>query len=282
MAILKRIRENLKAVSTIQTITRIYQEIANLRMNKIRQRVLSNRELIEGLSQIYGQVKGAYFSQLKKRGQKKKEKSFIKPEWSRVVVFLSGNERFYGTLILEIWKEILNYLAKKEAVLAVVGEMGKYLVERSGFGFKMFYFELDDDNPEKEQIKRIIEFIKDYEEIIVFHGRFETVLSQKVAQSNISGIPPQKELAEIKSYLFEPSPEAVLEFFETELMSAFFNQAVLEHQLSRYATRMVAMYQATQNAEKRKKKLEIEEKKLKRQLFNKTQVELFSGSQLWL
>ena len=146
----------------------------------------------------------------------------------------------------------------------------------------MFYFELDDEKPERERVKGIIEFVKNYEEIIIFHGRFHTVLFQKVVQTNISGgITLEKELGEIKSYLFEPSPEAVLEFFETELMSAFFNQAVLEHRLSRYATRMIAMYQATENAKKIREKLKIEQKKLERQLLNKKQIEVFSGFQLW-
>ena len=276
MPILKKIKEDLKAVSNIETITRTYQEIANLRMNEIRQKVLNNREFIEELSQVYTLAKKAYLVLLKK------EKPFIKRKGERVVVFLSGNKRFYGTLFSDIWRELLNYLAKNKADLAVVGRMGKYLAERSGFGYKMFYFELDDDNPEKERVKGIIDFIKKYEEIIIFHGRFQTILSQKVVQSNISGgVTLEEELEEVKSYLFEPSPEAVLEFFETELLSAFFNQTILEHRLSKYATRMVAMYQATENAKKRERKLKIEQKKIERQLLNRKQIELFSGSQLW-
>ena len=276
MPILKKIKEDLKAVSNIETITRTYQEIANLRMNEIRQKVLNNREFIEELSQVYTLAKKAYLVFFKK------EKPFIKPKGERVVVFLSGNERFYGTLFSDIWRELLNYLAKNKADLAVVGRMGKYLAERSGFGYKMFYFELNDDKPEKNRLREIIDFIKNYEEIIIFHGRFQTILSQKVVQSNISGgVTLEEELEEVKSYLFEPSPEAVLEFFETELLSAFFNQTILEHRLSKYAARMVAMYQATENAKKRGRKLKIEQKKIERQLLNRKQIELFSGSQLW-
>jgi len=282
MAVLKEIKENLRVISSIETITRVYQEIASLRMNKIRQRVLNNREFIEELSRVYGLAKKSYIVSPKKERVGKKE-SFIKRRGKRVAVFLSCNERFYGTLILDIWRELLNYLAEKKAVLVVAGRMGKYLAESSGFGHKMFYFELDDEKPEKERVKGIIEFIKNYEEIIIFHGRFSTILFQQVAQSNISGgIPLEKELAEVKSYLFEPSPEAVLEFFETELMSAFFNQTILEHRLSRYATRVVAMYRATENAKERKRKLKIEQKKLERQLLNRKQIELFSSSQLWI
>ncbi len=284
MPILKEIKENLKAISNIETITMAYQEIANLRMNEIRQIVLSNREFIEELSRVYTLAKKAYLSLLKTGGKAmKKEESFIKRNRGKVAVFLSCNKpSFYGTLILDIWQEIQGDLKEKEVDLVTVGRMGKYLAEISEWRLKMFYFELNDEKPERERVKEIMEFLKNYEEIIIFHGRFHTVLSQKVVQTNISGgITLKEKLGEVKSYLFEPSPEAVLEFFETELMSAFFNQALLEHRLSRYATRIVAMYQATKNAKEIREKLKIEQKKLERQLLNKKQIEVFSGFQLW-
>ncbi len=279
MLALKEVKENLEATSNIEIITSLYQEIANLRMNKIRQTVLNNREFIEELSQVYTQVKRTYIASFKKGLEKI---SFIKRNERKVVVFLSCNKYFYGTLISDIWRDLLNYLVENEADLAIVGKIGRYLLETENSKRKFFYFDLDDDRPKKEEIKNIVEFIKNYEEIIIFHGKFNTVLSQKVVQSNISGgITLGKELGKVKSYLFEPSPEIVLEFFETELMSAFSNQAVLEHRLARYATRMVAMYQATENAKEIRKKLEIEQKKLKRRLLNKKQIGLFAGFQLW-
>jgi len=282
MPILKEIKERLKAIANIEAVTKTYQEIANLRMNKIRQEVLDNRELTEELSRVYTLAKKAYVSQFKNKKATKTRESLIKRRKQRVVVFLSCNERFHGTLILDIWKELFNFLTENKADLAVVGRIGKYLAERGRFGHKMFYFDLNDDEPEKERVKGIIELIKNYREIIIFHGRFQTILLQKVAQSDISGGTIQeKELGEIRNYLFEPSPEAVLDFFETELISAFFNQTILEHQLSRYATRMIAMYQATGSAKERRRELEIEQKKITRQLLNKKQIEMFSGFQLW-
>lgn len=282
MPILREIKENLKAVANIEAITKTYQEIANLRMNKIRREVLDNRELTDELSQVYTLAKNTHTAYFKNRKLTEPRESFMKRRKQRVVIFLSCNERFHGTLILDIWKEIFNFLKNNRADLAVVGKIGKYLAERGGFGHKIFYFDLNDDQPEKERVKMIIEFIKNYREIIIFHGKFQTILFQKVSQSDISGgIIQKSQLAEIKNYLFEPSPEAVLEFFETELTSAFFNQAILEHRLSRYATRTMAMYQATENAKERRIELEAEQKKLTRQLLNKRQIEIFSGLPLW-
>ncbi len=286
MPTLKQIKENLTATASIETIANLYQEIAHLRMNQIRQRVLSNREFTEELFQIYSRIKKAYINSLKKGEILKKKElertSFIKRNGRKIAVFLSSNQFFYGSLILDIWHKLLSYLSKNKADLAITGKIGKYLAGRSGLRIKMFYFELDDDNPERQQVKKIMDFIKNYEEIIVFHGKFSTAISQKPVQDNISGgVTLGKELGEVKNYLFEPSPEAILEFFETELMSAFFNQAILEHRLSRYAARMVAMYQATENAKEIRKKLKREQRKLEYQLSNKKQIELFAGFQLW-
>lgn len=276
MPILKEIKENLKTVANIEMITKSYQEIANLMMNKIQHRVLDNREFIEALSGVYNLAKRAYYATAQKAGSAEKMESIIKKSGQRVVVFLSGNERFYGTLILDIWGEILNYLSKNRADLAITGRMGKYLAERSGFGHKMFYFELDDNSPTTKEVVEIVDFLKDYQEIIIFHGKFQSILSQKVVQTNISGTTVlQEESPEVKDYLFEPSAKSVLEFFERELTSAFFNEAILEHSLSRYAARMIAMYHATENAKKAKRMLEIEQSKVERQLLNKEQIELF-------
>ena len=172
--------------------------------------------------------------------------------------------------------------------MAIIGRTGKYLAENSGFGQKMYYFELNDIKLEEEKIKKILEFIKDYKKIIVFHGKYEKVLLQKPVISEISEeMPVEEDLinkgflnkASINAerYIFEPSPEEILEFFEEEIVATLFNQTVLEHQLSRYASRVMAMHHATENAKKMKQKLLINENKIKRQSLNKKQIELFSN-----
>lgn len=282
MPTLKEIKEDIKAVSSIETITKIYQEIANLKINKIRQTVLDNREFIEELSRLYLLTKKASLIRSGKNSSFDKKKSFIKRKKKRVVIFLSSNEKFYGNIILDIWREVLVYLSENKADFLVIGRIGKYLSEKSGLGHRILCYDLNDDYPETERIKEIVEFIHNYEEAIVFHGKFETIFSQKVVKSNISGVDFSRENnLEIKNYLFEPSSKDVLDFFERELLFSFLNQAILEHQLSKYATRIIAMHQASEKAKETRTKLEIKEKRLKLELFNKKQIELFSGYQLW-
>jgi len=281
MPTLKEIKKNLEMISTIKSIVSTYQEIANLRMKQIREKVLKNREIFRELLNTYQRIKSAYLFSLKKGWIKKEKISFRRAEKERVVVFLSANQFFYGTLILDIWREVQKYLEQNIADLVVVGKTGKYLAESSGFGDKMFYFELNDVKPEEQRIREILEFIKNYKKIIVSHGKYEKVLSQKSIMSEISGeLPFEEKFEKVYSYLFEPSPEAVLEFFETEIIVVLFNQTILEHQLARYASRVMAMYQATENTKNLEQKLSIVENKLKRQKLNKKQIELFSSIKL--
>ena len=277
MSTFKEIEENLEIISTIKNIASTYQDIADLRMKQIREKVLKNRELFRELFNTYQRIKSGYSSSLKNKWARKEKTSFRQPKKERVIVFSSANQFFYGALILNIWKEVQRYLEKNKADLVVVGRTGKYLAEGSGFGNKMFYFELNDVKPEEKRIGEILEFIKNYKKIIVFHGRYEKVLSQRPVMNEISGrLPSENKFEKVYSYLFEPSPEVILEFFETEIIAALFNQTILEHQLSRYASRVIAMYKATENVKKMRQKLSIVKNKLKRQKLNKKQIEKFS------
>jgi len=281
MPTLKEIKENLEMISIIKNIASTYQEIADLRMRQIREKVLKNRESFRELLNTYRRIKSAHLFSLKKGWIRKEKISFRRPEKERTVVFLSANQFFYGPLIWDIWKETQKYLEKNKADLAVVGKTGKYLAEGSGFGHKMFYFELNDVKPEQARIGEILEFIKNYRKIIVFHGRYEKVLSQKPVMNEISGkLPFEEKFEKVQPYLFEPSPKAVLEFFEIEIIAVLFNQTILEHQLARYASRVMAMYQATENAKNLGQKLSIVENKLRRQKLNKKQIELFGSVRL--
>jgi F-type H+-transporting ATPase subunit gamma len=271
MLVLKKIKETLKTIFYIETIAQVYQEAAKTKMNEIRESVLKTREFIEELLEVYGTIKSVYPFKI----------SFRKKE--EVVVFLSSNERFYGKLIFDIWKEVEKYLSEKKSDLVVVGRMGKNLAEKSSFNLKFHYFELNDENPDVKDIRKIFDFIKNYEKILVFHGKFKTVLTQQVVITNISGIEIEKEKStKEKPYLFEPSPEEILNFFEEELLFSFFYQTLWEHQLSRYATRMIAMHQAQENAQKLKEIIKKEQEKIKRKIYNKKQIEQVFGQKLWI
>ena len=284
MPTFRNIKKKLKAVSVIEVVAAAYQEISKKEMKKIREMTLKNRQFIEEVSKVYGEAKRAYFfqkEQEEKEGKTKKEKNLLKPKKKKAIIFFSANARFYGGLLLDVWLEVSDYLKKNKADLLVIGEVGKHIAENSALSNKIHYFKFDDEKPEENEIQEIINFIKDYQQIKIFHGKFKTVLSQEISQTDISGEVLEEKTEEVFAYLFEPSPQAVLDFFRTELITAFFTQAFLEHRLSRHATRMVQMYRTREKAKERKKKLQDQERKLKWQTLDRKQQEINLSSQSW-
>lgn len=273
MPTLSEVKKNLETIKKLEEIANAYHQIANIKMNQVKENVLKNRRFFEELLKVYQRAKTAAFLQ-----SGLKEVKILKRKKERVAIFLSANHFFYGNLILNIWSEIKSFLEGYPSDLIVVGKRGKYLAESEGVGSKIFYFELDDENPEEKNIREIIEWARSYKEVFVFYGKYKTVLSQEVAMSRISEIPLKEiEKRKGKLYLFEPSPEEVLDFFEREIMTSLFNQCLLEHQLAKYASRAISMHEAKENAKKIEKKIETIKRKLKNQILNKKQIQIFSN-----
>lgn len=284
----KELKNEIGTVDTIESITSVYQGIAALRMNQIRENVLKTKEFIDGVAEIYEHAKRDYIATLQKELNKAKTKdevagiNFIKRNGKTLKVFLSANEHLYGSLIIDIWKKFAADVRKEPSEILVVGKFGKSLAEAEDFGQKVNYFDLADDNPSIEEIHKLITFVTDYERVIVFYGKVVTALTQEPDKSEItSGVTLERPVSSDKKYLFEPSAKEIIVFFEKEILAAFFNQKLLEHQLSRFSSRMVAMDQASQNAGILTKKLKSDLIHVRRRLQNVSQLEVFSGMSLW-
>lgn len=282
----REFREDLEVVSAIGSITSVYQEIASLRMNQLRGKVAATRKFLDGVAAIYYHVKAAYITALQRQLVARKQDlataAFVRRNGKRILILLSANEHLYGTLILDVWRAFVRDLRQGKADGAVVGSFGRYLLTSEDIRAPVTYFDLDDDKPQSDQIKKIVNFISSYEQIIVYHGQMVSVLHQIPSTSEVSGgVTFQQQVVKTKNYLFEPTPAKILEFFETEIIAALFNQTVLEHQLARFAARMVAMDQATQNSKDEVTKIEKELRALRRRVLNRKQIETFAGFTLW-
>jgi F-type H+-transporting ATPase subunit gamma len=282
MATLKLIKEELQTISAIKELAESYQEIANLKVNKIKNEVIKNREFFKEIIGLYKRIKSAKKDLVSKT---LKEKRGLNEKTAIVVI--SANHFFYGPLLLNIWNEAKNYFTKinePKRDIIIIGRIAKYYAEREKLGHKIFYFDINDDDPEEKKLIELIEFITNYKRIIVFHGKYEGAINQKVeiteiaAESILKEEATQREYKEGKiNYIFEPSKEEIINFFETEIVATIFNQTMLEHQLARYASRVISMYQSTENAKKTERALNTIKNKIQRQVLNRKQTELFGN-----
>lgn len=277
----RKIRKEVEDLQTIQNLVQTYEEIAAGRIQKVKVSVLTNREFLGVLGDIFAQVK-YYFD---KKQSEKKEKSILKTK-KKAIVLLSANTGLYGGLVRKTFNLFIERVKDTDADVVIVGRLGRGLYEsiREEKGLRDYkYFDLPDTPVEIEVINEVSTYIINYDEVTVFRGKFESLISQAPVADELTGqldLTIDKRGEEIK-FIFEPSVEQIMTFFESEIMAAIFEQAIHESNLSKYAARMINLDRSVANINESLKDLIIEGRRSKHRIFNKKQANALTGISLW-
>ncbi len=265
-----------------------YEEIAAIRMRKVKKSVLMEREFLRGLSDVFRFVEMAYDTFLIKLGELKKGKRhFLKTNSKDVRVLLSANMGLYGEIVHKTIYKFIDDVKKSQDDVVVIGKRGKLIFESLVPGRTFQYFDFSDSGLDDENLRRILDYVLQYRNIYVYHGLFETILNQKSTVTNVTGDiskfagyeegKEKREVENPKFGFFEPSIEEVAAFFETQTLSVIFEQTMHESSLSKFASRMVTLDSAVSNVNTEIKKTNFSLKKLKHRNFNKKQITLISS-----
>jgi ATP synthase F1 gamma subunit len=282
MQSIKGIQAELVDLEDIKLVTETLEEIAAVNMQRIRNAVLNNRSWNEELHAIFSEVSSAYERKILKL-VKKKEGSNNRS----ILVFLSANTGFYGEVISNTFQKFLTAAKKADTKtdLLIVGQVGKYFMENALPNKQYTFAEFPDDRIDIQKLQEILVLLKPYEQVLVFHTKFKNLLSQRVAQSIVTGaVEPMKssDTDQASKYIFEPSLEEIVVFFQTEIFASLLEQVFHESRLSKLAARMVFLHGATSNIEERHKKIHLEGQKLRHQITNKKISESSQLARLYL
>jgi len=290
----KIITENLEALNSLKDLAQSYEEIAVIRMQKIKDSVLKTRDFLAEVSDIFVDLKASYDREVKDLiiRRKKGDKTII-PELQKngktLLVYLSSNGRLYGSVTQKTYKLFTQDLKLKGAEandIVIIGSAGKEMFENSGNTHKFEYFELPDTTVSVEHIKELMKKFLQYEKVHIYYGKFGNVVTQTPIETSITG----EDIFETEvinptpredRFIFEPVLEKIFHFFETQIVANLFSQTLLENQLARHASRVNAMEEALIHIEEESKKLNRDKGRLKHQTENKKQLESISGLTLW-
>ena len=191
-------------------------------------------------------------------------------------------------MIQRIFKLFIENVLKDNSDIIIVGRVGRRLYEEQPNKKTYLYFELPDIEISLENLKPVIFHLVKYQKIMVYYGRYDSVVTQKEISSNISGDQPFELTAEPKpeadatsQFLFEPSLDVILAFFEDLIASSLFRQTVHETQLARWASRILSMEKAQVNIDTQLTELRLSNLKIQKQQQNRTQLERLAGISFW-
>jgi ATP synthase F1 gamma subunit len=282
----QQISEEIQKVYSLRDIVDAYEKISATKMQNIRSSVLQNREFLEELNSVFQQVKKSYKTQLeelmKRQNIKSKKFSLIKTNGKTLFILLSANTGLYGDILRKTYNLFKTYALKENGDILVIGKLGQDIFSKENYNRQFAYKDLDDANVNPDKLKDIVNLIIQYERVIVFHGKFQTTVSQVPTATSVSGdpLPGEAQVPALK-FFFEPSLEEIMQFFEKEIFISYFEQTVQESQLAKHASRMISLDSSLENIKKNLEILYADQQRVRHIDFNKKQLETISSIRLW-
>ncbi len=242
-----KLKQDLAITTALELITESLGEVAAIQYKGTHERIAHNAFFFQEIARVYHDIKLV----AAKRNIAGKQKAQSPKTNQTVSVLLTSNYQFYGNLDKQLSLYFIANTAKYPTDLAVVGSTGKNYLEGIGFGKKYEAFSFHTDIPTQVEINQLLDKIKPYSRILIYHSRFTTILDQEATITELSSAESETE-ARVKEidFILEPELEKMLEFFETQILASRLDSIFLQAQLSRTTARMVGMDEAQLNAGK--------------------------------
>jgi F0F1-type ATP synthase gamma subunit len=277
----------IASTAILKDLINAYEEIAANNMRKVRSAVVKKRDFLSELTTIYNEVRSTYKKELLRLLKRKKISdtslsSLLHRNGKVVYIFLSTNASLYGNIVRDTYQLLRQYLDSNPADIIIIGKVGQSLFLQDYPNKEYVFVDFPDGRIDSELLKKILLQILPYEKVIVFHSKFDTIVSQKPVAFTLSGDESTEEyVGEKIRYLFEPALDTIIAFFEKEIFASLFEQLIHESDLSKFASRMTLLDKTLENLRQDGKRLAHQERILRHQSFNKSQQNMLSSISLW-
>jgi F-type H+-transporting ATPase subunit gamma len=281
MASQREIRRRIAAVKNIKQITRAMQFVAASKLKRAQDATLSARpysqkidEVLADLATVLG---GDEHPLLAKREGGKRLVVLITSDRGLAGPFNTNTIRFAAQAITE---------HKGDLAVVTVGRKGRDAMRRARVPMEA-HFEGFGDRPSFADVLPLARLITDdylagtYARVDIVFSQFVSTLTQRPALDTLLPIEPSEDTEGIpgNQFIFEPSPAAVLERLVPRYIATRIFQAVLESKASEESSRMVAMRNATDNAEDLIEDYTLAYNKVRQANITREMIEIASGAQ---
>ena len=279
MANLRDIRRRIKSVKNTSQITKAMQLVAAAKMKKAQNQAVSGREYADELNRVLLNLKESADDEFHPLLAEQ-------PEGKELMLVISTDKGLCGGLNTNLYKKVLAE-AGDNSDFSTVGRKLHLQLAKSGKNV-VSDWHVHDPVPFAET-KPIAKYLTEqflsskYSVIKVAFSDFVSTLNQEPWVAQILPLREEKiaerrdyektsalhvsetdpEAAFANDYLFEPSPEKVLDTLLPLYINFQIYQMILEARASEHSARMVAMKSATDNAESMIKDLTLDYNKMR-------------------
>jgi F-type H+-transporting ATPase subunit gamma len=285
MASTRDIRRRIRSVGNTAKITKAMQMVAASKMRKAQQAALNMRPFAALLYRLQRRATTQSFEFSHPLLEVRKVNK-------RAVILVGGDKGLCGPLNSNLFR-LASKFDQQSTVFITAGRRAAQFIARTHR--ELFAEFAYGDSPRYPEAKAIASCARDLflkgevDQVHVVATRFINTLTQEpisiqflpvgeIKGLKLEGVPSEDELvAHAVDYLFEPSPEAFLGYLLSHYLNVYIYQVLLNAKASEQSARMVAMKNATDNAEELIDDLTLEYNKLRQGKITTELLEIVGG-----
>ena len=283
MANLKDIRNRIKSVKSIQQVTGAMKMVAAAKMRRAQENMEKSRpyssRLAELLNMLIPEIDRSLMPELNVREVKKT--LFV------VVTADRGMAGAFNTNVLREAHKAIDKAGQKNSEIICIGKKSVGYFKNRNYPIAVEYIDFWNDLGYSHAMKIGDEIISRYingevDQVQVVYNRFVNVARQEIRNETFLPMSYDSE-AKDSDYnperLFEPSKEAVVKTIIPKYLNTQIWQFLLESNASEQAARMLAMENATSNANDMIQDLKLQFNKARQTAITTEMLEIVSGAE---
>jgi F-type H+-transporting ATPase subunit gamma len=280
----REIRRRIGSAKNIKQITRAMQFVAASKLRRAQESTLAARpyrekldEVIADLSAVLGGEDHPLFA-----GRE------LDADHRRLIILMTSDRGLAGALNTNTVRFVAREITEHQGDLKVVtvGRKGRDAMRRARVPIAAF-FEGMGERPTFGDVLPIARLITDdfiageYDRVDIVYSRFVSTLVQRPVMEQLLPIEPTDDTEGIPGhqFLFEPNPTAFLQALLPRYVATRLYASVLETAASFFSSQMVAMKNATENADELIEDLTLSYNKVRQANITREMVEIASGAQ---
>lgn len=252
MATIREIKHRIRSVKNIGQVTRAMEAVAASKMRRAQEATLASREYANKANEVL-----TFLASQPTRGPVPSPLLIQREVKTIGLVLITPDRGLAGPLVSNILRTAVNFIKAQEAPVLVVaiGRKAASFLARHNYRMHAVFTDLP-DLPSTTELSPIVRLIVDdyingvFDKVYLGYTDFINTLVQRPVIRSLLPIepaPPEQRLP--AEYTFEPDPQTILNEILPRFTLLQVYQAVLEAQASEHSARMVAMRNATENAE---------------------------------
>ena len=277
----REIRRRIASVRNIKQITRAMQFVAASKLKRAQDSTLQSRPYADKIDEVLADLASVL-------GEEEHPLLARREEGTRALVLLTTDRGLAGSLNTNTIRFVSELITGHQTDLKVitVGRKGHASMRRAHVPIAAT-FEGFGDRPTFASVVPLARLLTDdylagtYSEIDLIYPRFVSTLVQRPNVDRLLPVEPS-DSADVgipgRQFIFEPNPDAVLRQLLPRYVATRVFQAVLELTASEQSARMVAMKNATENAEELIEDLTLTYNKVRQANITREMIEIATGA----